>query len=73
MDCGASGAGGSVGVRGSGGGVSVCWVEWSVSRRWENEVRMARRTEWVWHAEGVAVCFDEVAAFDVGLEVEVGD
>ena len=26
-------------------------------------------TEWVRHAESVAVCFDEVAAFDVGLEV----
>lgn len=30
-------------------------------------------TEWVRHAKGVAVCFDKVAAFDVGLEVEVGD
>lgn len=27
------------------------------------------RTERVWHAAGVAVCFDEVAAFDVWLEV----
>lgn len=26
----------------------------------------------VWDAEGVAVCFDEVAAFDVWLEVEGG-
>lgn len=33
----------------------------------------ARLTEWVGHAEGVAVCFDEIAAFDVGLEVQVGD
>ena len=30
-------------------------------------------TEWVWDAAWVAVCFDEVAAFYVGLEVEVGD
>lgn len=31
------------------------------------------RTEGVGDAAGVAVGFDEVAAFDVGLEVEVGD
>lgn len=34
---------------------------------------MARLTEGIGHAEGVAVCFDEVAAFDVGLETQVGD
>lgn len=32
-----------------------------------------KRTEGVWHAARVAVGFDEVAAFDVGLEVEVRD
>ena len=32
-----------------------------------------RLTEWIGHTQAVAVCFDEVAAFDVGLEVEVGD
>ena len=36
----------------------------------ESEIRL---TEGIGHAEGVAVCFDKVAAFDVGLEVEVGD
>lgn len=30
-------------------------------------------TEWVGYAEGVAVCFDEVATFDVRDEVEVVD
>lgn len=30
-------------------------------------------TEGIGHAEGVTVCFDKVAAFDVGLEAEVGD
>lgn len=32
-----------------------------------------RRTEWVGDTAGVAVGFDEIPAFDVGLEVEVGD
>ena len=36
----------------------------------ESEIRL---TEGIGHAEGVAVCFHKVAAFDVGLEVEVGD
>ena len=41
---------------------------------WDGWVRgMVRLTEGIGHAEGVAVCFDEVAAFDVGLEVQVGD
>ena len=34
---------------------------------------MVRLTKGIGHAQGVAVSFDEVAAFDVGLEVQVRD
>lgn len=44
--------------------------EWGWVCSSESEIWL---TEGIGHTEGVAVCFDEVAAFDVGLEVEVGD
>jgi hypothetical protein len=52
---------------------------WVVAGRsvsvWEKDGwrRVCLLTEGIWHAEGVAVCFDEVAAFDVGFEIEMGN